>query len=264
MTEDFYDLIMGTPEAERVGKVFKLDGTFTGTAITPLRVCRTVSEIGKAAGVVVAMVEKRKRIDGKLTTTTGKKFASAHDLRRAFGTRWAKRLMPAVLKRLMRHSDVATTMTYYVTIDADAVADAVWGRNWEAGNTLGNNRPTKATATERGQADESTEAIAAFQVTSAVSATARFPTPCPAADRTAAWAAWCGPAVPDEAHPAESGARGGGGTWHRPLPQVSDGRWGPWGRGYLGGRPPKLPKPAQTIAQVNGRRKWGPWGRVVS
>ncbi len=69
MTEDFYNLIMETPESERIGKVFRLDGTFTGTAITPLRVCRTVSEIGKVAGVVVATGEKRKRIDGKLVTT---------------------------------------------------------------------------------------------------------------------------------------------------------------------------------------------------
>jgi len=150
MTEDFYNLIMETPEAERVGKVFKLDGMLTRTPITPPRVSLIVSAIGKKAGVVVATVEKRRRdrATGKLTTTTVKKFASAHDLRRSFGTRWAKRVMPAVLRRLMRHSDVATTMKYYVTIDADAVADAVWGRDWESGNTSGNNGPQKAPETK--------------------------------------------------------------------------------------------------------------------
>ena len=63
---------------------------------------------------------------------------------RAFGTRWAKRIMPAVLKRLMRDSEIGTTMKFYVTMDADAVADEVWGRNWESGNTSGNNRPREA------------------------------------------------------------------------------------------------------------------------
>ena len=47
--------------------------------------------------------------------------------------------MPAVLKRLMRHAEIGTTMKYYVTIDADDVADEFWGQNWESGN----NRPTK-------------------------------------------------------------------------------------------------------------------------
>jgi len=43
-----------------------------------------------------------------------KKFASAHDLRRAFGQRWAIRIMPTVLRELMRHADISTTMKYYV------------------------------------------------------------------------------------------------------------------------------------------------------
>jgi integrase len=150
MTEDFYHLIMQVPEAERTGKVFKLTGLNTGCAITGKRVCRIVAAIGKRAGVVVATVEKRKRIDAKLVATTAKKFATAHDLRRSFGTRWSRRVMPAVLRRLMRHADVSTTMKYYVTIDADAVADELWGRDWEsgntpaAGNTFGNNRPQQA------------------------------------------------------------------------------------------------------------------------
>ncbi len=160
MTEDFYNLIMETPEAERVGMVFKLLSPKTGCAIAPNEVGRIVSAIGRKAGVVVATVEKSKRVDGKLTPTTVKKFASAHDLRRAFGTRWAKRVMPAVLKRLMRHSEIGTTMKFYVTMDADSVADEVWGRNWESGNTFGNIRPEEAPETETAPADISTEAVA--------------------------------------------------------------------------------------------------------
>ena len=45
-----------------------------------------ISAIGKSAGVVVD-----ERTKGKETV---KKFASAHDLRRAFGQRWASRVMP--------------------------------------------------------------------------------------------------------------------------------------------------------------------------
>ncbi len=46
------------------------------------------------------------------------KFASAHDLRRAFGERWAARVMPAVLKELMRQESIETTLRYYVGTDA--------------------------------------------------------------------------------------------------------------------------------------------------
>ena len=53
-----------------------------------------------------------------------KKFASAHDLRRAFGTRWAKIVPPGILKELMRHSSIETTMNFYVSITAtDTLAE---------------------------------------------------------------------------------------------------------------------------------------------
>ena len=100
--------------------------------------------IGKKAGVVV------NKADGKS--------ASAHDLRRAFGTRWAKRVMPAVLRRLMRHSSIQTTMACYVDLDSAEVADELWanfgttidatprdGKKVVAGNTLGNTEPEDAT-----------------------------------------------------------------------------------------------------------------------
>ncbi len=77
MTEDFYRLLMETPEAERVGKVFKLDGLRTRAPITTQKVCCLLSKIGKKAGVVVATKEKRRRVDGKLIPVTVKKFASA-------------------------------------------------------------------------------------------------------------------------------------------------------------------------------------------
>lgn len=42
----------------------------------------------------------------------------AHDIRRAFGTRWAKIVPASHLQQLMRHSNIETTMSFYVNITA--------------------------------------------------------------------------------------------------------------------------------------------------
>ncbi len=81
MTPDFAQWLLETPEAEREGRVFKLR---TGRQITATEAGRVVSRIGKKAGVVVS--------------PESGKTASAHDLRRSFGTRWARKVMPAVLQ----------------------------------------------------------------------------------------------------------------------------------------------------------------------
>ena len=39
-----------------------------------------------------------------------------------------KRVMPAVLQRLMRHSAIQTTMSYYVDLAAGEVADDLWAQ----------------------------------------------------------------------------------------------------------------------------------------
>jgi integrase len=111
MTPDFADWLLQTPLDRRIGKVF-------GVAALGLRldkVSKVVSEIGKRAGVVV------NREQGK--------FASAHDFRRAFGTRWASRLKPADLQQLMRHVSITTTLGYYVLVDADTLAQRLWDEN---------------------------------------------------------------------------------------------------------------------------------------
>jgi integrase len=119
ITPEFATLLASVPKGERRGRVFKLLD-IDGTLLQPTRrlVGPIVSAIGKAAGVVVD--ERRK--GGNIV----RKFASAHDLRRAFGFRWAFRVMPTVLRELMRHEDIATTMAYYVGDNALATADAVW------------------------------------------------------------------------------------------------------------------------------------------
>jgi integrase len=158
MTPDFAQWLLQTPEPDRHGRVFKVNGLQTGKPITPKRVCRLVSKFGKAAGVVV------NKADGK--------FASAHDLRRAFGTRWARRVTTAVLRQLMRHASIDTTMAYYVSIGADEVADELWGKfgviegqNGPAYNNPYNNRPTTAKKAETAPAESSTEAVEAKEVT---------------------------------------------------------------------------------------------------
>ena len=112
ITPDFAQFLLGVAADHRRGPVFTLIGLQTGEPITPKRVSRIVSAIGRRAGVVVNKKEG--------------KFASAHDLRRTFGTRWAGRLKPATLRLLMRHRSIETTLKYYVEQDADDVADELW------------------------------------------------------------------------------------------------------------------------------------------
>jgi integrase len=67
------------------------------------------------------------------------KAATAHDYRRAFGTRWSKRVMPCVLKRLMRHKDINTTLKYYIDSEAEDIATDLWAAYEKAqGNNSGN------------------------------------------------------------------------------------------------------------------------------
>jgi integrase len=112
MTPDFAEFILQTPEGQRYGRVFKLPLASNGK-LRPEKVGTVVSAIGQKAGVVVNKTEG--------------KFASAHDLRRSFGTRWARKVRPAVLQRLMRHKDIATTQKYYVALDTDDIAAEIWG-----------------------------------------------------------------------------------------------------------------------------------------
>jgi integrase len=111
MTPDFAEFLLKTSEHERCGLVFPLVAR-KAEQMSVKRVSRNVSDIGRRAKVVVSKRDN--------------KFATAHDLRRSFGTRWSTRVKPAVLQLLMRHDSIETTLKYYVAHDADDIADGLW------------------------------------------------------------------------------------------------------------------------------------------
>jgi integrase len=108
-------------------------------------VSATLAKVGERARVKVDERTKRAK-DGEPRQVV--KWASAHDLRRSFGTRWAPRCTPAVLQRLMRHADIQTTMRYYVDLDADELAAGLWRQHRAAtGNTENVSEKASPTAT---------------------------------------------------------------------------------------------------------------------
>lgn len=115
LTPDFAVWLLRTPEQDRTGCVFNPIGDHGQPVRGDDYVGKTISAIGQAARVIV---DHRR-----------KKFASAHDLRRSFGTRWARRVSPQILRELMRHSDISTTMRYYVDLEAEGTAQELW-KNW--------------------------------------------------------------------------------------------------------------------------------------
>jgi integrase len=123
MAPDFAAWLGRVPAAQRRGRVFDL-------GVSANQASRIVSEIGKAAGILT--------IDGC--------HATAHDLRRSFGTRWAEKVHPAELQKLMRHADIATTMKFYVRIDSAALA-----RKLALGGNLGGNGSHKPATRRRGK-----------------------------------------------------------------------------------------------------------------
>ena len=121
ITPDFAEYLLATPEAERHGPIFR--------PLMPRGIVRR-----PLAGRMVALIGELARVVVHTAAKTGEvKFASAHDLRRSFGTRWAKRVKTPVLMRLMRHENIATTMTFYVDLECDEITEQLYG----VGSVLG-------------------------------------------------------------------------------------------------------------------------------
>jgi integrase len=111
---EFARFLQATPEDQREGYVFSpaaMRADKKGQRLGEQQVGRIIGVTGKLANVKVG------------TGKTGKpKMASAHDLRRSFGLRWAQRVMPQILMELMRHESIDTTMLYYVGRNAKATS----------------------------------------------------------------------------------------------------------------------------------------------
>jgi len=131
LAPEFAELLRETPESQRVGWVFQPHSR-TGPTRNKGTIGKTIAKIGKAAGVVAGRQRKRDQSD-----VYGPRFATAHDLRRSFGTRWALRVKPAVLKELMRHASITTTMDYYVEFDSEELGDVIWSAYQQSTETSG-------------------------------------------------------------------------------------------------------------------------------
>lgn len=121
---EFAALLRETPPTERTGLVFPLKSRKRGSGnkwqsagqVGMGYASKIIIQIGALAGVVT-----------HIDPASGQKhYAGAHDLRRAFGTRWARRVFPMVLQKMMRHESIETTQSYYVELDADEMADDIW------------------------------------------------------------------------------------------------------------------------------------------
>lgn len=125
LTPDFVEFLQQTPEDCRRGRVFRpLRKNGAAILLRLKNVSARLSAIGKAAGVKVSGVDARKV-----------KFASAHDLRRSFGNRWAPRVMPLDLQRLMRHENIKTTTDYYLNLEPEGLAARLWAGGHTGGHT---------------------------------------------------------------------------------------------------------------------------------
>lgn len=162
LAPEFAVLLETVPQSERRGWVFRpLSKSGVPYARSRHAVGPVFSRIGKTAGVVVDERAKRTpKGKGKAAETIVRKFASAHDLRRGFGVRWSRKVMPAVLKELMHHEDIATTMMYYVGHNAKATADILWEAIGDRA-TVGATLESKPAATE---SSASAESVAAERV----------------------------------------------------------------------------------------------------
>ncbi len=131
------------PREDREGFVFNPVGYRDyGTRLRADTASKLIVKIGEAAGFKVA--ESASGIT---------KHASAHDLRRAFGLRWSRLIMPVELKELMRHEEISTTMKFYVGQDAKQTVKIL---RQATANTLANT-PAKTTQTPKSHSPQPVE-----------------------------------------------------------------------------------------------------------
>ena len=124
MSPECFEFLELVPESQRRGYVFNPIGQNKDSGrLTRQTVGRTIATIGEKAGIKVN-TKRARDADGNATTKPV--FASAHDLRRSFGERWAARIMPPQLMELMRHESIETTLRFYVGQNAQKTSAILW------------------------------------------------------------------------------------------------------------------------------------------
>ena len=114
LTPDFAEFLLATPPDQRRGPVFR-----------PMMPAGRAA--ADAAGKMVGLVGELAGVKVYTHPKTGKvKFASAHDLRRACLSRWARLVRTPVLQKLARHKSIVTTATFYIDLDMDKLAEDLW------------------------------------------------------------------------------------------------------------------------------------------
>jgi integrase len=98
------------PDFARFLRRFNQTGKVIKTQLSTRQIKSILTDAGRTSGV---RVSKNKHI-------------TAHDLRRTTATRWALRVHPIVLKTMMRHRSLETTLKYYVDLDSDTIARKLW------------------------------------------------------------------------------------------------------------------------------------------
>lgn len=107
ISPEFAELLRSVPAEQRRGRVFKLPKG-SGQFPNPSTVGRRISSICALAGVVV---------------THEGDTATCQTFRKTFATRWASKLMPAELQKLMRHGSIETTLKYYSNVQVGDLWD---------------------------------------------------------------------------------------------------------------------------------------------
>lgn len=129
---------------------------FKGMRVYPApleSISKLISAIGQEAGVITD-TKRVKNKKGKLEEKTV--YASAHDLRRGFGTRWAPKVQPKILMEMMRHESIETTMKYYVELEAIETSDLLWNVVDSESNKSGNSAQ-ESESTDQADSQETPE-----------------------------------------------------------------------------------------------------------
>lgn len=90
-------------------------------------VCKVLNDAGKP--YTGEKLSDEISLIGQASVEPGAKHPTAHDFRRSFGSRWALKVRPMTLQRMMRHKDLKTTLMYYVGLSTEDVGADLWANS---------------------------------------------------------------------------------------------------------------------------------------